>query len=240
MARKQGSKQQKTVSSERARFMPRKEKVWTTAYRPGAHSKSLSIPLGFAMKDLIGIAKNSKEMKFLLNNSKVIVDGKARKERNFTLGLFDVIELKESKKAYRMLLDTNGRLVAKEIPESERFKLCRIKSKKTVKGGKASISTHDGRTFVFDSTKLKPGDSVRIKLPEGKIEKELELSEGSRVLLLSGRHVGRTATVSAITPGSLRKDILLTLKQGSEEFQTVGHNVFVIGKEKQEIETFKE
>jgi len=240
MSKMQGSKQQKALSSERARFMPRKQKVWTIAYRPGPHSKPMSIPLGFALKDLLKIAKNSREMKFMLNNSKVSVDGKVRKERNFALGLFDILELKEMKKAYRLLLDTNGRLVASEVPESEKFKLCRIKSKSTVKGKKVSISTNDGRTFMFDSTALKPGDSVKLKLPEGTIEKEIPMAEGSLVLLLSGKHVGETAKISQITPGTLKKEVLLTLEAGDEEFQTVGKNVFVIGKEKREIRTFKE
>ncbi|MDO8646982.1 MAG: 30S ribosomal protein S4e [Candidatus Diapherotrites archaeon] len=239
MAKKQGSKQQKTLSAPKSHFMPRKTKNWTIAYRPGTHAKKLSVPLGFALRDIMKIVKNTKEIKFLLNNSQIEVDGIVRKERNFPIGLFDIIEIKELKKSFRVLIDTNGRLVIRELPAGKNFKIARIMSKKAMKGGKIMLSSSDGRNFILAKTDLKPGDSVKTQVPENKIIQELKLQEGSTVLLIAGKHVGKTAKVAEIIPGTLTKERILQLNSGSEEFQTTEKNILVIGKEKAEIEVFK-
>src|SRR3989338_871512 len=236
MARKQGSVKQKSLSVSKARFAARKVKVWSIAYRPGPHSKSLSVPLGFALRELLGLSKNSKETRFLLNSGKVLVDGRARNSRNFPIGLFDIIELEGLKKAFRAVIDTKGRIRLAELKSKERTKLCRIEGKKAAKGKRVLLSTNDGRNFLENSTSLKPGDSVIVQLPEQKIIKEMPLEKGSLVLLLSRKHTGKTASIISIMPGSMRKEPLLTLKQNGKEFQTVARNVFVIGKEKPETE----
>ena len=59
------------------------------------------------------------------------------------------------------------------------------------------------------------------------------------MLLIAGKHVGKTAKVAEIIPGTLKKERILQLKSGSEEFQTTEKNILVIGKEKPEIEVFK-
>jgi small subunit ribosomal protein S4e len=241
MAKKHGSIKQKGLSVSKVRFMPRKSRVWVLSSKPGTHSKALSIPLGFLLTDLLEVTKNSREAGFLLNNGKVLVDGIERKSRNFSIGLFDLVELKDLKKNYRIVLDCNGRLVPAEIKDTgKQFKLCRISRKKTVKGAKILLSTLDGRNFSEKQTSLKPGDSIKVGIPEQKIIEELPLQEGSIVLLLSGKHVGKTAKVLEITQGSLRKDKLLTLEDERKKFQTVEKSVFVIGKQKPEIELFKE
>lgn len=241
MSKKQGSTKQKSLSAGKARRLERKSTTWTIAFRPATHSKKLSIPLGFAVRNLLEASKNMKETKFILTNNKVTVDGIVRKSRNFSLGLFDLLELKDLKKTFRIVLDTNGRLALHEIKAGEKpFKLCKIASKKAVKQGSILLSTNDGRSFLEKQTGLKPGDSVKIQIPEQKIMKELKLEAGSIVLLLSGKHVGRTAKVAEIIQGTLRKEKTLTLEMNGEQFQTTANNVFVIGSEKPEIEVLKE
>lgn len=234
MAKKGQKKAQKRISAQKTVSIERKKKVWTFAFRPGTHAKKESLTLGTALRDVLKVAKNSKEARFILNSEKVKVDGKIRKDTSFGIGLFDVVELVDSKKFYRVLIDRKGRIALKEEKkEKSSVKLCKIKGKKAVKGKKVLVHTEDGRNIVQEKSSLNIGDSIELQVPEQNILNSLELKKGSLCLLTGGRRVGETAVVKEIVPGTMRKEKLLSLEgRDGKEFQTSGKNVFVVGKEK--------
>src|SRR6056297_760539 len=71
--------------------------------KAGPHKKRLSLPLGHVLRDVIGFADTLKEARFILNNRKVLVDGRVIIDPRFPIGLMDVVEIPEINKRYRVL-----------------------------------------------------------------------------------------------------------------------------------------
>ncbi len=241
MASKGEKKVEKRLATSKARKIKRKEKRCTVRSKPGPHMRGSSVPLGFVLRDLIGIVQNMKEAKFILSDRQVKVDGRVIEDRRFPVGLFDLVSVEKSKKNYRIVLDSRGRLNAEEVDLKDKaVKLCKIVGKKAVPSKKVQLETNDGRSMLQEKTKLKVGDSVKISLPDQKILDEFELKRGNIVYIIAGTHVGTTATVREISAGTMKRPKLITLKpQEGDEIQTVERNVFVIGEKKPEIEVFK-
>ena len=235
--RKGQRKHQKRISVGKAFNVLRKESTWIIKQETGAHSKQNSITLGIALRDLLKIASNMKEIKALLNKGEVTVNGIKRKEPGFTIGLFDLIKIKNIESAYRVLIDSKSRIYLKQIDFKEKeFKVSRIKVKKIIKTGITQVTTEDGFNFKVKETKLKVNDSVKIDFPEIKISEELPLKENSIVLIVKGTHVGQIAKIKEITAGNQKRSSLILLEHKKESFQTTIDNIVVIGIAKPLIE----
>ena len=138
---------------------------------PGAHALDSGLPLGILLRDNLGLASTMGEVKKLLNNKEVLVDGKRRRDHGFLVGLFDVLSIPESKKYYRMVLDKKGRLALKEISAQESsVKLEKVVGKTMLSSGKIQFNLHDGRNMV-STTAANVGDSFLVMLPEAKLKK---------------------------------------------------------------------
>ena len=239
MARHGSKKSQKRISLNKAVHIRRKEMTWTIKTSPGPHSGEDSIALGIALRDLLGIARNIKEVRLILNSRTVSVDGMIRNEKKFLLGLFDVVALSDSKKQFRVLLDKKGRFVLKEIPaKNSGFKLVRITGKKAIRGNRIQLETNDGRVFVADSKeKASIGDSLKIGIPSQKILEVFAFEKGNTGFIFKGERTGGIAEIENVLPGTMKRGKLVLLKpREGGEFQTVAENVFVVGKKNIEIE----
>ena len=85
----------------------------------GAHPRKLSVPINLVIRDLLSYAKSNKEVKYILQNKEVLVDGIRRKEIKFPVGLFDVVEFKGIEKQFRMILNKKGKLCLIPIEKKE-------------------------------------------------------------------------------------------------------------------------
>ncbi len=237
MAKKGEDKRQKRLSAEKIRNLPRKGKKWTIKSIAGTYSKKSSVPLGFVIRDLLGLAKNLKETKFVLNSGAIKVNSVVRKDYRFAVGLFDLIDIEGKTQRFRVLLDKKGRLALKEVsPKEKATKLSKIVSKRIVKGGFIQIATNDALTIRNKKTALKVGDIIKIELPSKKIIESYELKKGNFAYVTGGAHVGRVAKIKDITKGGMNKPKLITLERKKESFQTIDENVFIVGEKKPDIE----
>ncbi|MCR4335885.1 MAG: 30S ribosomal protein S4e [archaeon] len=240
MANRGETKSQKSLSAPKARYFMRKENVFTVQSRPGPHTKETSVPLAFALKHLLEAAGNMKEAKKIVSEGKVKVNGAIRKDHRFPIGLFDVVAMDDAKKKYRAVFDKKGRIIMKEIEaKSKDFKISKVVNKRKVKSGKTWITTNDGFTIQIDKEKVNVDDSIRVSLPEVKIEEIYPMEKGYTVFLTGGTHVGETNTVDSVDRGSLQKKKFVSLGNKETGFQTVTRNVMVVGKGKPEVEVLQ-
>ena len=72
----------------------RKGTVFITRPNPGPHSMGLSMPLNLIIRDILGYAENKREVRKVLMNNNVMVDGVRRKNHKLPVGLMDTIEIK--------------------------------------------------------------------------------------------------------------------------------------------------
>ena len=61
----------------------RKGIAYVARPKPGPHNFKLGLPLTVMLRDIMKIAKTKRDVKNILNNNEVLVDGVRRKEGNF-------------------------------------------------------------------------------------------------------------------------------------------------------------
>jgi small subunit ribosomal protein S4e len=183
------------------------------------------MPVSLVIRDVLGLAKTSREVRFILHNELAKIDGRIVKDTRRGVGLMDVLSLGDEH--YRCVLDHNGRLRYRTISAEEAaWKVCRIEGKTTIKGGQTQLNLHDGRNIIVDDpSQYNTGDSLKLGLPEQTIVDHIRFGEGTRCYLIGGGHVGETADVKEyiVKRSSMPNEVQF------ESFGTVTRNVFAIG-----------
>ena len=89
----------------------RKEGRFVVRARPGPHPKRLCYPLGILLRDVLKLGNNMEEVRSMVNEGKIAVDGVVRRSIGWSVGLMDVIELIPLSKAYRLVPKDKALLV---------------------------------------------------------------------------------------------------------------------------------
>jgi len=193
-----GRKHLKRIASPKTWQIPRKGYKWIIKPNPGPHSLEMGMPIAVWLREYLGIAKNMKEVRFMLNSGKVLVDNRPIRDPAFQVGLMDTISIPEIDKYYRVLINQKLKLFLHEIPKEEASKkVVRVTKKQTVKGGIIQVTGHDGRNFLVDNS-IKVGDSLLITLPDQKIEKIIPVKSGTIVYFYYGAKAGTLGKVKEI------------------------------------------
>jgi small subunit ribosomal protein S4e len=216
----------KRLAMPRSWPLPRKTSVWVSKPKPGAHSLERGMPLNMIMRDVLGVATSNREVRHILNQGLVSIDGRVCKETRRSVGLMDVLTLGEDN--YRCVLDHKGRLRYRPIPSSDAsWKVCRIEGKTTIKGGKTQLNLHDGRNVIVDdASAYSTNDALKLALPSQDILEHITFAEGTRCFLIGGVHVGTFADVREyiVKRSSMANEVQF------DEFGTTVDNVFAVGK----------
>ncbi|MGY8755167.1 MAG: 30S ribosomal protein S4e [Candidatus Poseidoniales archaeon] len=216
----------KRLAIPRSWPLPRKTTVWVTRPRAGAHTLERSMPINIVIRDVLGMAHSTREVRTILHNGLAKVDGRIVKDTRRGVGLMDVLSLGEEN--FRCVLDTNGRLRYRTISAEEAgWKICRIEGKTTISGGKTQVHLHDGRNLIVeDAAEHKSGDSLKISLPDQKILEHIKFAEGTRCMLVGGTNVGLLADVK----GHIIKRSSMSNEVEFDGFGTTEELVFSVGK----------
>lgn len=173
-----------------------------------SHNKKNGIPLLIVMRDILKHVKTRKELNKIINEKKIKINEEFVKNDNVSLLLFDVISITSIKKHYIVSLSEHGKINVVEISENEsKSKISKIVNKKIVKKNKVQLNMSDGRN-VLSKEKISIGDSVVIDMASNKIIKVQPMKEGSEVMIIRGKHVGKIGIVLKIED----KGILINFK----------------------------
>lgn len=211
----------KRYAAPPAWLIPRKTTLYVTKPNPGAHALVGALPLNLILKQL-SLANTSREAKKLLLAKHVLVDGKRVIDPRFPVGLFDTVEIPDTKQAFRMSMDLKGRLIMQPAPKDAHHKPCKITNKTMTNGKKLQINLIDGRNIVADKAAYKVGDTLVIEVPSQKIIKHLKLEAGAHVLVTGGRYLGHAVKVNAVDG----QNVTFTVHDTTT--QTQKQNVYVI------------
>src|SRR5512133_1462699 len=129
---------------------PIKRKGQTFVIRPlPGKSFNMSMPLSLILKDMLGYCKTSKEVRALLRDKEILVDGKRRKEEKFLVGIMDILSIPITKDYFRMQINKNRKLELVKIDASETgSKIMKIVGKTSLKNGKMQLNLFDGRNII--------------------------------------------------------------------------------------------
>lgn len=215
-----------------------KEDTWTVKPAPGSHAIEDSLSLMVIIRDVLGIADNSKEGKRVINTGNVLIDGRAKKDYKFPVGFMDVITIPRTGESYRVLLDTKGRLTLLSVSEDDaKFKLAKIVNKSTIKGGKTQLNLHDGRNLLVDEDDYSAYDVICLGVPEQEIKDTFKFGEGATVLVTGGKHIGEVGKIKEIIiDESSKPNTVIIEKENKDTFLTLKDYAFVIGKDKSSID----
>lgn len=212
--------------------LARKDYHWTARPSAGPHGLKECVSVNLLLKELLGVARTTKEASAILNNNHLAIDGKIRKSYKFPVGLMDVVEIEKINKSYRVLLNEKGRFFLMPIGKDEaNLKLLEIKNKRMIKKAKMQITFHDGRTMIADKFDGNVGDSVLFDLKNKKILELLRLEEGALIYLTSGKHVGKIRKVRGILKGQDLQRARVVFEENNNEISTLIDYAFVVGKE---------
>ncbi|MBW2982329.1 30S ribosomal protein S4e [Candidatus Woesearchaeota archaeon] len=202
----------------------RKGIKWISRPLPGTHSIDRSMPLSLIFRHLLNYTRTNKEVKYILNNQEIFVDGIRRKNPRFAIGVMDVLTVPKLDQYFRVLLNRKGKLRLLPIQEKEaNIKLCRIKNKTPI-NKKIQLNLGDGRNILVEKDEYKTRDTLVIEIPSQKIKELLKLEKGNLVYLTGGKHVGEVGTIEDV------KKNKLFYKRDKKLFETDIKFAFVIGK----------
>lgn len=192
---------------------------------PGPHSLKLSIPITLIFRDLLGYAANLREVKHILFNNNVLIDGVRRKDYRFPVGIFDTVAVKETKEFFRVIFDRRKLVLLKIGEKDANLKPCKIVGKIKL-GKKMQLNLYDGRNLTVEKDDYKVGDTIVLELPKNNIKQHLKFEKGNLIYLIGGKHVGLSGTIQDMIGSKVK------YKNSEGVFETLKKYAFVIGKDK--------
>ncbi|MHC1686352.1 MAG: 30S ribosomal protein S4e [Methanothrix sp.] len=223
------SRHQKRVTVPVSWPISRKTHAWVAKASPGPHSAEQSIPLVTVVRDMLKLVDNAREVKRILYEGKVLIDGKAQKDYKLPVGMFDVVSVPLLNQQYRMMKDVRGMFYLSPIEAMDAKKLARIENKTIITGKKLQLNLSDGSNKLADG-EFKVGDSLVLSIPDKKVEDRIEYKIGNLAMVVGGKHTGQTGKIKEIiTVKSSQPNRVIIA--GEEEFETIEEYVFMIGRD---------
>jgi small subunit ribosomal protein S4e len=204
----------------------RKENKFIVRPSSGGNKLEHSMPILVVFRDIFEKVKTQKEMKYILNNKEILLNGVRVRKHNSSVGLMDIVSIPETKESYRMLINKKGKLAFVPVDESEaNITLIKIVNKTKVKGGKIQFNFSNGKNLLSEKESFATGDVLVVE--NGKVKEHLKFEKGCFAYLTGGKHIGTAGFIEEI------KDDNLVLKSaGNDIFETSKKYAFVIGKGK--------
>jgi len=211
----------------------KKTNKFITKTAPGPHNAN-AMPIAVWLRDHMQYARNMKEVKQILGQKDVIINGKPCRDPKMGIGIFDIIAMPKINKYYRILRDRKGRHVSVEIDaEAAKSRLCKVRNKTIIPGGKVQLNLRYGANIIADNT-YKSNDSVVISLiPEErfKIIDHFPFAVGNMAMIIGGKHSGKVARIIDIVkmPGSVPNKIILEEEKTGTKFDTIAPYIYMVG-----------
>nr|CAD7610554.1 unnamed protein product [Timema genevievae] len=197
----------------------------------GPHKLRESLPLVIFLRNRLKYALTNCEVKKIVKQRLVKVDGKVRTDPNYPAGFMDGITIEKTGEFFRLIYDVKGRFTIHRISAEEaKYKLCKVKRVQTGPKGIPFLVTHDGRTIRYPDPVIRVNDTIQLDIATSKIMDSIKFESGNLCMITGGRNLGRVGTVvnRERHPGSF--DIVHIKDTLGHNFATRLNNVFIIGK----------
>lgn len=158
--------------------------------RPASHgSKGVSIVM--ALRDMLKLAKTSKEVELMVRNKQVKLNGRVVSNIHEAVKLFNILE---ADKHYKLTLLSTGRFSFE--PTKSNLRMAKIIGKKVLNGGVVQYNLHDGTNFISKDN-MTIGESVELDL-ENKVKKTHKMEKGREVFVFEGRSAGHLGKIEQV------------------------------------------
>jgi small subunit ribosomal protein S4e len=202
----------------------KKTNTWVTKPNPGPHKIKDSMPINVVLRDILGYANTTKEVKKIINDSGILIDKVVRKDHKFPVGIFDIVEIPKIKENYIMILNKKGKLSLQKIKDPNK-KYAKIVGKKILKKNKLQINLHNGNNFFSDKNEYKVNDTLVIDLKTRNILKALKFEKGAHAFIISGKYAGNSGEIENI------KEKQIEVKINKDTIKVPKDYVFIVEKD---------
>ena len=155
-----------------------------------SHLKN-SVPVVIAVRDMLKLARTTDEVKRMIHQKALKINGKEVKDQRESIKLFNIFE---ADKTYFLTLTKTNKFILKETKSKER--ICKIVNKTLLRNKKIQLNLHDGSN-ILSSEKFSINDTIYITL-EGEIIKHIPFEPGKTCFIISGKYAGFEGKIDSI------------------------------------------
>ncbi|EEA06817.1 40S ribosomal protein S4, putative [Cryptosporidium muris RN66] len=196
----------------------------------GPHKLRECIPLAILLRNRLKFALTYQEVKYIVMQRLIKVDGKVRTDTCFPLGLMDVITIDRINKNMRIMYDTKGRFVPVQVSSKEaQYKLCKVTRVALGPKGVPTATTNDARTLRYIHPEIRANDTVKIDLETGKVMEFIKCEVGNLCTVTGGRSQGRVGVITHLERKQGAQCIVSVRDKKGHTFATLIKNIFVLG-----------
>jgi small subunit ribosomal protein S4e len=189
-----------------------------------SHEKNSSLPLIIAMRDILRRVRTKKELKGLMNQKKIKINGRVISEINYPICLFDIISFPDTREFYRLSLK-DKKFLFQDIKEGEsKSRIYKVLGKKKVSGKEFQFNLSNGRNILSDK-KIDTGDFLILSF-DNKILDHIKLSKGVQVLVIGGKYAGTSGKITE-TYREGENEMVSIESDKSEKLKINSENIFV-------------
>lgn len=217
----------KRIAAPKTWSFLRKKHMFITRPATGAHELTQATSINSVVKELLEKANTTKEVKRILKEQEVLIDGKRKHDEKYNVGFMDVITFTKEKESYRLTFTEKGKIASMPVKGKEaEQKISKIIGKQTIKSGKTQVQLNDGRNVLIDKDAYAVGDSLLLELPSQKVVQHLPLQAGAAVMIYKGKYCGTVGEVESIEGRSV------FIKTATGSVHTPKSYAFVVGEKK--------
>ena len=150
-----------------------------------------SVPVVIAVRDMLKLARTTAEVKKMIHQKLLKINGRIVKEFRQPICLFHIFE---ADKPYTLTLLPTGKFTFS--PSSSSSRLVKVTNKKLLSHNTIQINLHDGSNLI-SKDKINVGDSLYIDF-KGKIQKHVPLEKSREVFIMGGKYIGKKGKIQAV------------------------------------------
>ncbi len=159
--------------------------------------KNDGLPVLIAVRDMLHLAKTAREVKAMVQQKVLKINGNPIKDYHETIRLFNIFE---ADKPYQLTLLRTGRFSLIPAKDKE-SRWCKIINKRLMSPGIFQLNFHDG-TNLITKENFPVGDTIVLDL-KGKIKKHIAFEKGKKIFVYKGKYQGLEGEVSTLEGNSL-------------------------------------
>ena len=219
----------------------RKESKYIISPFAGPHNAS-ALPIGVWMRDHLHLAQNIKEVRKILHDRNVILNGHVVTDEHIGISVFDIISFPKIDKHYMILVDSKGYYIEYNISsDAAKVQLVKVANKTTVSKGKTQINLTSGANFIGDNS-YKGKDSLIIGISNDDrfvVKNHFPFAVGNLAIVIGGQHTMRTGKIAEIKiqQSSLPNRVTIEDSNGYK-FETIEDYIYMIGTNESSLSTW--
>lgn len=218
----------------------RKNIQFITKPNAGSHKLRYSTPVLVLLRDVLNYAKTSREVRFIVSQKDVLVNGREVDDVKFPVGMFDVVEIKKVNEKYIVLFDAVGKI--KLVSTKDDLVYLKLTKKTLLKGKKFQFNFANGYNILVDEKAFKSTsleDTVVYDFAKKKIVSVLPLKEGNFVYVFDGHFKGQFGLVKKFVKYNGVTGDVIELEIGKASHTTSKDYCFVVGLKAEDLKKFE-